>query len=226
MADHDLADESPLPAGNFSDWLAGMGRALRGEQESDVPCGGCTGCCRSSQFVHIGPEERDTLAHIPSQLLFPAPRMPAGNVLLGYDENGHCPMLVQDRCSIYEHRPRTCRTYDCRVFPAAGVEPETGDHAPIARQARRWRFDFPDDDDRVRHDAVRAAAAYVQARADVLPDGRAPATATQRAVLAVRVHEEFLGVDGETGQAVVVEPAPEAIRAALAVEPSPPRRRR
>ena len=24
-------------------------------------------------------------------------------------------------CSIYDHRPRTCRTFDCRVFAAAGV---------------------------------------------------------------------------------------------------------
>ena len=39
--------------------------------ESDVPCNGCTACCRSSQFVHVGPDEADTLAHIPAELLFP-----------------------------------------------------------------------------------------------------------------------------------------------------------
>ena len=47
--------------------------------------------------------------------------MPKGNMLLGYDENGHCPMLIDDKCSIYEHRPITCRSYDCRIFPAAGI---------------------------------------------------------------------------------------------------------
>src|SRR5204862_263741 len=83
----------------------------------------------------------DTLAHIPPALLFPAPRMPAGHVLLGYDENGCCPMLVDGGCSIYDHRPRTCRTYDCRVFPAAGIDiSDDGDKGPIAHQARRWRF--------------------------------------------------------------------------------------
>lgn len=214
MAHDDLiADDAPLAAGTFSHWLDGMSRALRGEESSDVPCGGCTGCCRSAQFVHIGPEERDTLAHVPAELLFPAPRLPAGNVLLGYDEKGHCPMLVDDRCSIYEHRPRTCRTYDCRVFPAAGVELSDDDQAPIARQARRWRFDFPEDGDRVRHEAVQAAAAYVQARLDV-------PSPTQRAVLAVRLHEAFLGEDG-----VVAEPAPEVLRAALSPEAAPRRRR-
>jgi Fe-S-cluster containining protein len=226
MLDDDCSADDVLPAGGFSDWLDGMARALRGEQDSDVPCGACTACCRSSQFVHIGPEERATLAHIPAELLFPAPRLPAGNVLLGYDENGHCPMLVDERCSIYEHRPRTCRTYDCRVFPAADVAPETGDLEPVARQVRRWRFDVQDDDDRARHQAVRAAAAYVQARAEVLPDGRPPANATQRAVLAVRLHEAFLGEDPDTGAPVAVEPSPEAVRALLAPDPPPRRRRR
>ena len=89
---------------------------LAGDAESVVPCDGCTACCRSAQFVTIGPEESDTLAHVPPALLFPAPGASAGTLLLGYDERGHCPMLVDDRCSIYDHRPRACRTYDCRVF--------------------------------------------------------------------------------------------------------------
>ena len=101
----DATDDSELSAGNFSSWLGEMQDALRGERESDVPCDGCTACCTSSQFVHIAPDETDTLAHIPPELLFPAPRMPPGHVLMGYDEHGHCPMLVDNRCSIYEHRP-------------------------------------------------------------------------------------------------------------------------
>ncbi len=156
MADGDL------DAGDFSSWLAGMRAALRGERASDVPCAGCTACCTSSQFVHIGPEETDTLAHIPRELLFPAPRMPPGHVLLGYDERGHCPMLVDNRCSIYEHRPRACRTYDCRIFPATGV-PVDSDKPLVARQAARWRFGFPSDADRVAHEAVLSAATTLSA---------------------------------------------------------------
>ena len=63
-----------------------MQRALRGEASSDVACGYCTACCTSSQFVHIGPEEASTLAHIPSELLFAAPRLPKGHLVLGYDQ--------------------------------------------------------------------------------------------------------------------------------------------
>ena len=133
-------------------------------------------------------------------------------------------MLVDDGCSIYEHRPRTCRTYDCRVFAAAGVEiDDDDDQVAIGRQARRWRFDFPGDDDRVAHEAVRAAARYVRERQEMLPEAAAPANPTQHAVLAVRVHAAFLRPDEETGRATAVaEPDPEAIRVLLAPDPLPP----
>ena len=150
--------DEDLAAGDFSSWVDEMQRALRGERDADVPCDGCTACCTSSQFVHIEPDETDTLAHIPPELLFPAPRLPRGHVLLGYDERGHCPMLVDNGCSIYEHRPRTCRTYDCRIFAAAGVEVDD-DKPEIAQRVRRWRFSFANAADRRRRDAIRAAAA-------------------------------------------------------------------
>lgn len=188
-----------LPAGDFSAWLAQIGGALRAEHGSDVPCGGCTACCTSSQFVHIGPDESDTLARIPSDLLFPAPRMPPGHVLLGYDDRGHCPMLVDGRCSIYEHRPRTCRTYDCRVFPAAGIE---ADQDLVAERARRWRFDHPTGTDLDQHRAVRVAAAFLARDPGLLPDEVRPRTATQLAVLAVEIHELFLEEDEPDGEAV------------------------
>ena len=205
-----MSDEGQLAAGGFSAWLDGIQAAVRGEAASEVPCGACTACCTSSQFVHIGPDETDTLAHIPAELLFPAPRLPRGHVLLGYDERGHCPMLVEGGCSIYAHRPRTCRSYDCRVFPAAGLDADD-DKPQIARQARRWRFDHPTGDDRVEHDAVRAAAAYVAGRAGDLPPAAVPSTATGRAILAIEVHEAFLSRD-ESGRRVVVEPEPGAVR--------------
>jgi Fe-S-cluster containining protein len=157
MTDEPEPAEQDLPAGDFSAWLDGMQSALRGEGDSDVPCAGCTACCTSSQFVHIEPDEADTLAHIPPELLFPAPRMPRGHVLLGYDEHGHCPMLIDNRCSIYEHRPRACRTYDCRIFAATGVAVDD-DKPEIARRVRRWRFTYPTDADRTRQIALRAAA--------------------------------------------------------------------
>ena len=225
MADPDNRGEAELAAGDFSSWLTDVQGAIRGERSSDVPCGGCTACCTSSQFVHIGPDETDVLAHIPAELLFPAPRQPPGHVLLGYDERGHCPMLIDDRCSIYEHRPRTCRTYDCRIFPAAGIR--IGHEAPLIDQrARRWCFSFDTESDRDRQAAVEAAAAYLADGSEELP---AAANATQRAVMAIEMHESFLGRDPETGR-LTVRTVPDPARLPTEVvgptsAPSVPRRR-
>lgn len=184
---------SPHAAGDFGPWVEGMQQAVRGERDSDVPCGACTACCRSAQFIHIAPDETDALAHIPAELLFPAPRMPKGHVLMGYDEQGACPMLVDDTCTIYAHRPRTCRTYDCRVLPAAAVELSPDDAKPlIAAQAVRWRFTYPSADDVTRHAAVRAAATLISERRAELPTDAVPPTATHLAVAAVMIHDLFL----------------------------------
>ena len=149
--------DDELPAGEFSAWFGEFTAALRGERSADVPCGRCTACCASSQFVHVAPDETDTLAHIPSELLVPAPGMPAGHVVLGYDDRGRCPMLGDDGCSIYEHRPQACRTFDCRVFAAAGVNVDE-DKVLLAERVERWRFDHPEAVDVQLHDAVRSAA--------------------------------------------------------------------
>ena len=42
--------------------------------------------------------------------------------------------------------------------------------------------------------------------------------ATLHAVLAVRVHDAFLGCDLETGRTVVVDPAPETVRLLLSAD--------
>jgi len=217
------AEAARLPAGDFSTWLGGTGRAIAGASDADVPCGTCTACCTSSQFVHIGPDETDTLARIPKALLFPAPLLPRGHVLLGYDERGHCPMLVENQCSIYEHRPRTCRAYDCRVFPAAGLTLDDDESkGRIAAQVRRWDFGYPDDANRVEQEAVRAAAVFLDGRRDELPAGAVPTSATQLAVLAIEVHGVFLQRENQTGRQVVVDPHPEVVGAELLRRRGPP----
>jgi Fe-S-cluster containining protein len=190
-----VSEDRKLPAGNFVEWLEQMQGAIRAEHGSDVPCDGCTACCTSSQFVHIGPDETDTLAHIPAESLFPAPLRPRGHVVLGYDARGHCPMLVDNRCSIYEHRPVTCRTYDCRIFAAAGIEIDDADKALVNERVGRWRFALPGPDDERRLDAVRRAAAYFRAHPEALASEGIPDTATGVAVLAIERYDQFLRPD-------------------------------
>jgi Fe-S-cluster containining protein len=187
MTEHVRNEAPELPAGDFAAWLAGFRDALRTEHGSDVPCDGCTACCRSSQFVLVEPDERDTLAHIPNELLFPAPGRPAGHLVLGYDDDGCCPMLVEGGCSIYDHRPRACRTYDCRIFPAAGVVPREADKVLIAERVSRWRFDYAHDTDRQMHDAVRDAARAVQKEVGPI------AGSTEVALRAITIHAEVHG---------------------------------
>jgi len=203
---------SSLNAGLFSVWLEQVLLAISGKGVSEVPCGDCTACYTSSQFVHIGPDETETLSHIPPELTFPAPLMPEGHVIIGYDGSGHCPLLGESGCSIYAHRPRTCRTYDCRIFPAAGLEISDKEKTRIMRQARRWRFTFPESADRVRHDAVRAAAAYLKEHRGLLPEEVVPRTVTQLAVLAVEIHDRFLESDADTGRIRLIAPTAQSVR--------------
>ena len=126
---------------------------------------------------------------IPRALLFPAPGLPPGNLVMGYDETGCCPMLVCSRCTIYEHRPTACRTYDCRIYAAAGV---SADRADIAAQVARWRFSYPGARGprparrRARRGALHPGASGLSGRPGRAPRPAAPCRA------AVAVHAEFL----------------------------------
>ena len=192
-----MTDRQDLLAGRFSAWLRRTLIAHVEDSGADVPCGECIACCRSSYFIHIGPEETQTVARIPGELLFPAAGLPKGNVVLGYDEHGRCPMLIDAKCSIYEHRPLTCRTYDCRVFAAAGI---AADRAEITQRARRWKFSHPTKDDRDQHSAVRAAARFLQEHAEYFPGGAVPSSPAQVAILAIKVYDVFLKDDDESGK--------------------------
>ena len=209
-----MGAEPDVAAGDFSQWIGEIGAAIRDERGSDVPCDGCTACCRSSQFIHIRPDETDTLSRIPDELKFAAPGRPRGHVVLGYDERGHCPMLIDDRCSIYEHRPNACRTYDCRIFPAAGLD-AGADKPEITRRARRWQFGFSTPDDSTERDAVRGAASFLDAHADLVRGAGMPVNETKLAVLAIELRNVFLVRDEQTGRMMLVEPDPDVVRAAL-----------
>ena len=196
----DLTKQQELPAGCFSSWLLGIRQALVKETGAEVPCGECNACCRSSYFIHIRPEETQTLTRIPKALLFPAPLQPKGNKLLGYDEQGRCPMLINDKCSIYDHRSRTCRNYDCRIFTASGIIAGDDSKAMISQQIRRWKFSYPTQRDHDQHFAVQAAATFLQEHAKLFPGGFVPSNPTQLAILALKVYDVFLKNNDESGK--------------------------
>ncbi len=182
----------PLPVGQFSTWLSRFRKALKNETGVNVKCGDCNACCRSSQFIHIKPEETGTIARIDNRLLFPAPGLPKGNMVLGYDKNGCCPMLREGQCSIYEDRPITCRNYDCRIFAAAGIDAGGKEKKLVDQQVRRWIFKYKDKLDRRQHSAVMAAAEFLKENTTIFPAGSVSGNPGQLAILAIKCYNVFL----------------------------------
>ena len=192
--------EAALPAGNFSAWLRAMRTALAGGPGMDVACGDCAGCCTSSYFIKIRASESEALRHIPPEHLVDPPDA-SGTRLMGYDARGHCPMFGSAGCSIYSHRPDTCRTYDCRVYTAAGMDAGAGREV-INQRVARWRFDYPQADDVAEQRAVRAAAAFLRQHPVRFPGGHVPSRAADIAVLAVKSYPVFMGAAGSHEQTV------------------------
>ena len=190
-----------LNAGGLSEWLLSTRKALKHNIETDVPCGDCNACCRSYYFIHINPSETVTVSKIPEQLLFPAPGLPEGNVLMGYDEHGRCPMLVENQCSIYEHRPQTCRLYDCRIFAATGVHMDQKDKYRVETRVNRWEFDSSSEQDKISKTALVQVARFLQDHGDCFKPGELPGNATQLTIFAIKVYDVFLedldGIDNQ-----------------------------
>ena len=178
-----------LPAGDFSEWLRAMRSALAGGPGMQVACGECVGCCTSSYFIKVRPHEAAARQLIPSQHLIPSPGEP-GTLMMGYDDKGHCPMFGAGGCSIYANRPETCRTYDCRIFSAAGMK--AGDGRPVINERiARWRFEYSGTGLR-EHQAVMATASFLRQHVVRFPGGHIPSRPAEIAVLAVKAYPVFM----------------------------------
>ncbi len=180
-----------LPAGEFSDWLTAMARALAGDGDSDVPCGDCDACCRSGYFIEVKPTDTAARRLIPAALLFDAPAAPAGYQVLGYDQAGRCPMLQESGCRIYADRPGTCRTYDCRIFAATGIAEAAPAKADVTARARRWQFSYRNDKSRSSHRLLKLGTRVLVDLQQGEGASTLPRSATQIAMLAVQLHDCF-----------------------------------
>jgi uncharacterized protein len=176
-----------VPAGGFSRWLRLTDAKVRSGEGVDVPCGSCNVCCRSWMLITIKPEETETIRRIPPGILFSPPGLPAGQLVMGHRLNGQCPMLVDDRCSIYEHRPLTCRNYDCRTHAATGLSPDSEAQPALARRTRDWVFEHDTADSREAQRLLRNAAAFLHDKRQLFPEGILPIHANQLASLALRL---------------------------------------
>jgi hypothetical protein len=142
----------------------------------------------------------ETIRRIPETLLFPAPGLPKGHVLMGYGNMGQCPMLIDNECSIYEHRPQTCRNYDCRVFTGTGVRVDEHNQPEIAERVNRWRFSYRTMESRAEQTTLLKAAAFLQRNRDLFPDGSLPSQPGPLAAIAVRIHRLFAETSAQTNR--------------------------
>ena len=145
-----------IPAGDFTQWLTQFRKSLKTNIGMNVPCGNCRACCTSSLFIHVHEKEKETMSRIPKKYLFEAPNLPDGNFILGYNSKGHCPLFDGKKCTIYNFRPLTCRMFDCRVFAAAEVFPET--KTEITKRVTQWEFTYTNKNDSKKHEQIRSQA--------------------------------------------------------------------
>jgi hypothetical protein len=150
----DLLDDQVKPArigGDPIRVLTAWQNAIAAERagtrlQLDVPCRGCTQCCYHAG-VDVDPAKETAIDLMHMDLV---PR--DGVLMLRKREDGACVHLGPDGCTIHEHRPSACRTYDCRAFSLVNMRDKyDGDHVqPV------WLFQ-PDSE---RSDAFLAAAQF------------------------------------------------------------------
>lgn len=75
-------------------------------EEAKVPCGECRKCCRDFQAVPVLDKDKDRYPYKTEQI--------GGIPILKRKANGDCFYLEESGCTIHEHRPATCRVFDCR----------------------------------------------------------------------------------------------------------------
>jgi uncharacterized protein len=212
-----LNSAAECDAGPFSEWLEAMRAVLRGERAAQVPCGTCVGCCVSSYPIPLRPADRIAQEQVPEQYLIHSPGIKAGHLLMGFRDDGSCPMFEMGCCSIYPHRPQTCREYDCRIHAAAGTLP-AGDRPLIHQRVNAWRFSYPRPEDGHQSRAVLRAARFIEAHSSEFPASIRATSPTAVAVLAVKVYPLFAAMPDdplldETGVRQRVAQVLEAVRA-------------
>jgi Fe-S-cluster containining protein len=99
-------------------------RYLRLAILGDSPCDRCVAaCCKQNGHAYAvlldGDDERRRFApwsaDVPIRPADAAPDAPAAvERVLPYRDDGRCPFLgADDRCTIYDDRPRNCRRFQC-----------------------------------------------------------------------------------------------------------------
>lgn len=79
---------------------------------------GCSGCCRHISLVWV-----EAMALATALQALPANEAAAIRLRGEYAEtDGECPLLIKDRCALYDHRPIICRTHGLPILTGVGSD--------------------------------------------------------------------------------------------------------
>ena len=112
------------------DFLAAWWRGDAGP----VPCGDCSACCYYAGIPVDKKRDRKRLPHLLTE------RNADGELVLQRRADGACVHLGEQGCTVYEHRPSTCRSFDCRAFSAMGLV----EHCDPDHRTPDWQFAAPE----------------------------------------------------------------------------------
>ena len=77
--------------------------------DNNVPCNGCTRCCRNDA-VRLLPGDNPTQYKTEPHSIIPSALM------LAHESNGDCIYLGKNGCTIHDTKPLMCREMDCRLI--------------------------------------------------------------------------------------------------------------
>jgi hypothetical protein len=108
------------------DFLASWWRGTAGP----APCAGCSACCYYAGVPVDKKRDRRRLPHLLTE------RDRDGVLVLRQRPDGACVHLGERGCTVYEHRPSVCRSFDCRAFAAMGLV----EHCGPNHRTPDWQF--------------------------------------------------------------------------------------
>jgi hypothetical protein len=150
------------PSGSVTTYLRKSTQGYLRDGSANVPCNGCTACCRDPNlFVDVTDEEAKRLKVHQDTNMDQREYKNGVAWVLDRNEKGECVYLIDNRCSIYSERPKSCRQYDCRVhllgFPVDPTQTVVNQEGVL-----QWsQFSQPTTEDKVAGLAIRLSILHM-----------------------------------------------------------------